>query len=257
MMWLVCFTEGNPPAAPDSPFQESSAITPGTPRAFRSPFLDGRSQLCIMVANRTYLFTAKLPSLRCDSYIGTPQIDTQHFFGMLRLWRFILDLNVDEILALARFIQCCTGWNATFKLANLIVSKLQKNMLPTSYQCQAHRLLFLPIGKDSGIVIGASRLKCLDFLFVFKRSLAIPSYPINRPDRKVGRQFELSANVFINKRLNPDVVRQFWVNRTVDVVASIRERLQGCLNLGNLVGRRLEFAANSQYALHSNIVLLE
>ena len=121
------------------PFLKLSTPTPTASRAFRGFLLETGSQVCVMVTNFCYLFSAVLVPLRGYCDVCSTQIHTQNFIRFL--WQFWvrLKLNIYVIAAIQSLYQRCCFRLLPFQQSALIVTNRKRESCPTAKHPQADR----------------------------------------------------------------------------------------------------------------------
>jgi len=140
--------------------------------------------------------------------------------------------------------------HSAFELAHLVVAQLHCDTLTPTDQGQADCPVSFPKREDAGIVIGKCRLEPFDGLAFELCSFSIGSNSCTSPDCQVSRKTKLFSEVLVDQGLKGWLVGYLGWNRLVGVVAGIRKRLKGCINLGNLFRGGLKLASQCKSLFH-------
>lgn len=112
----------------------------------------------------------------------------------------------------------------------------------------------LPKGKNSSVVVSTGRFKVFDWFVLNSRCFPLSSDPGTSSDSQVCTQPKPFPQGVIDQRLDRLAVEHRWLNYLIGIVASIRKRLQCCLNFGNLFRSRLKLASQRQSWFQSFIL---
>lgn len=109
------------------------------------------------IADLCYPFSIPFISFRRYRNISTTKINPNHLVRLYRFRSFVFQLNVQIKLAVSMLAKLSASRLPVFELASLITAKGQGDMLSPSNQGQAGTPILLPEGKDSRVIVSASR----------------------------------------------------------------------------------------------------
>ena len=235
-------------------FQQLSATSARTARAFRGFSLEFCSQIAVMVAYFSYLFSAISIILRGNNNISSTQIATQNF---IRFWRQIwcrFKLNIQVIATIFSFGQSSRLGLLSFEQSKLVIANVESKALPPAQQSQANCPVFLSKTERSRVISCRSWSKTCNWFSIFFRRFSVAAHATNSMNSQLCGQTKPSPNVMVAKRLHSYFVSQFRIKSLIHVLASIRKRLQCFLNFGELFGANVQFAGYGQDLLHTPII---
>jgi hypothetical protein len=219
------------------PFLKLSAPSPRASSAFRSFLLENSTHRLIVFLNLFNRLAAKLLAFRGNGDIRGAKIHSDHFVGLDLLRSFAFGLDIDVILRSFLTKRCTCGLGVS-EPVSLKITEDKLNSLPGSEKGETNRFIFLPEGKDPGVIVDAGRFEVLDGRMVFQSGLAVTRNPVDGSDSEISRETELRPDILVNHVVNFNAVSHYIRHSPIDPVTSISERLQGILYLGDLFRRR-------------------
>ena len=241
---------------PRQPFQQLATSTPTTTCAFRGAFLNRSSSLGKFISN--FLDGLSVPLIPVGGNGNTPssEVNSDNVVGFNWVRYFVRQLDVDVVESIPMLGKSSRSWLSSFKLADLVVTHLHRNVFPSTYQSQTNRPILLSKRKNPSIIVSRCGLECSDGLAFDFSSLAVSGNSGANSDRQVSCQTKLLPQLLVGLGLDGYFVSYVWLDYLIDIVATIRKRFQGCLNFGNLLRRGMELADQCQSLFHLTILSL-
>lgn len=182
-----------------------------------------------LISNLLSLFPGPAIPFRRISNVAPPEVYPNHVGMLLRAGALITQLNVDVVLTISVFAQRSSRWLSALELPCLVITQDQGNMLTAINQGQGGCIVFLPIGKDTSVIVYRSSLKRLHFPAFTFSCFAVGTNTSASPNGQVCRQAKPSPQVMINLGLNGPFARYPLANLLISPVAGISKSLHRLL----------------------------
>jgi hypothetical protein len=160
--------------------------------------------LAIALTNRFDAVTRVGFTIGVNGQVDDAQIDPENVGNGERLWRLVLDLDVEVVAAVAAFYQRGACRLPSLECLTLKVSQDGSDTLPTMEQCQCERPVRFTEREDPGIVVDAGRSEDGVGLLGHLQSGEDARDGAND---EIGRQAEVPANLVVAEALHLDLVR--------------------------------------------------
>ncbi len=227
---------------PRQPLQNLTASAPCRSCAFRCFTLKRSSSSGISISDCGNVLTAPFFALASYGNICTSKVYTNYLARFNRFWWCVFDLNMDVVATISMFAELGSSRLLTFELACLVLPHIHFDVVASIHQREADSPIFFPKSKDSSIVVSTGWLERFNWLALELGSFAISTNPHTSADCQVSAKPKVRAQLLINRSLNRGLASGLWLNYLIGIVASSRKRLKGCLYLGDLFWRGIEFA---------------
>ena len=237
---------------PRQPFQDISNSSSSSSCAFRDFCLERSSDLGKPISGFSY--SSPIPFVPITGYsdVPSPKIDTNNVFGLNRIWRIILKLNVDVVLAVTVFAQLGRCWRSTFKLSSLVVSRSNFDVFPTIEECQANCPVFFSKRENPGVIVRTSWLEVLNKSALEFGCFSISANSCTDPNGLIGTQSKLLSQGLIHQVLNSCLTGYRNFDALICIVAAISKGFEQFFYFENLLRGWLKFANYSQNLFQAN-----
>jgi hypothetical protein len=184
------------------PFQQFSATSARTARAFRCFLLEFGSQIAVMVTNFSCFLSAISIVLRGNANVCPAQIYAQNLICFLGLVGVRLKLNIQVITTVLSLCQCCRFGLLSFQQAKLVIANMKRESLSSIHQSQTNCPVLFSKTERPRVVSCASWSKASYGFSVLFSCLSVATNTPNSVNSQLCGQTKPSSNIVITKRLN-------------------------------------------------------